>query len=959
MRKVINFFVVFSFIFLAASANVFAQATFSSKTDFPTGISPTASTVCDLNNDGKKDIAVINSGSATCSFYMNTTSPGASTPSFSIPTALTTGLSPQFVTNADMNGDGKKDLLITLGAGTLSIYLNTTVAGAVSPTFSAADDFAAGALPYSAAVADFNYDGVPDVAVANASGNTLSVFLNYTVAGAVDAILSSPLNVPMVSFPYSVTTADFNGDGKQDIACSRGIGGATPISILLNTTVWGDPLPSFTVTEIASDLSPAGISSGDINSDGKPDLVMGNEGANIISVLMNTTTTGAATPTFGSVVNFPAGSTPASVKIVDLNCDGMPDVLLTNFTLSSIGVYLNTTIPGSLTPDFAPRSDFLSGASPVHITPGEFNGDYRVDMVSTNYADTTISVFLNTMTLGTMPPEFSLKTDFAVPDISSAILNDMNGDGIPDVTTVNTNSNTISVLMNSTSPGATIPGFSAATNFAADTLPKDICASDINTDGKQDIIVANESNSVSFFINITTPGSTTAAFTSRTDMGTAGLSAVAAGDFNLDGQPDIVVTNIDDDRIELLMNKLIPGDTVVTFLDTVSFSTGSVPVSVSVADVNNDGRPDIIVGNGAVASVSVFINITEPGSTFPNFTVKTDFVTGGGVYTVSTADFNGDGKLDLYTANNFTNTHSVLFNSTVISDTVPVFTMTNYITGAVRGAVGDFNGDGKPDIAGTIRLSDLAFVRVNLTNPGASSPSFSGRTNSGTGTTPQSIAAGDINSDGKTEYLVSNPLDNTFSVLLNTADYPLPVELASFSASVSGNSVSLYWSTVSEENNSGFDIERKLSEDVWKKAGFVNGAGTTNQPRNYSFTESGLHSGRYSYRLKQIDYNGNYKYHEIRNEVLVGVPGKFALMQNYPNPFNPSTIINYQLAINSFVTLKIYDISGREVMQLVNEVQQAGYYAVNFNAKNLSSGAYFYKLSTDKFSDVKKMVVVK
>lgn len=162
-----------------------------------------------------------------------------------------------------------------------------------------------------------------------------------------------------------------------------------------------------------------------------------------------------------------------------------------------------------------------------------------------------------------------------------------------------------------------------------------------------------------------------------------------------------------------------------------------------------------------------------------------------------------------------------------------------------------------------------------------------------------------------------------------------------------------------EQNNKGFEIERSVFAEGWKKIGYIDGHGTVNNTQSYSFTERGLTTGSYHYRLKQIDYNGNFEYHELTSEVIIGVPAKYSLAQNYPNPFNPSTIINYQLAINSFVTLKVYDISGREVKTLVNEVKDAGYYSVQFDAKNLSSGTYFYKITSDKFSDVKKMIVVK
>ncbi len=133
-----------------------------------------------------------------------------------------------------------------------------------------------------------------------------------------------------------------------------------------------------------------------------------------------------------------------------------------------------------------------------------------------------------------------------------------------------------------------------------------------------------------------------------------------------------------------------------------------------------------------------------------------------------------------------------------------------------------------------------------------------------------------------------------------------------------------------------------------------------NTPTNYSFEDKNLQTGKYKYRLKQIDHNGNYEYFELNGEVEIGVPKKYDLSQNYPNPFNPVTKINFDLPVDSKVTMLIYDITGREVAKLLNgEFKKAGYHTTNFNASSLSSGVYFYSLSTDAFRMTKKMVVVK
>jgi hypothetical protein len=194
---------------------------------------------------------------------------------------------------------------------------------------------------------------------------------------------------------------------------------------------------------------------------------------------------------------------------------------------------------------------------------------------------------------------------------------------------------------------------------------------------------------------------------------------------------------------------------------------------------------------------------------------------------------------------------------------------------------------------------------------------------------------------------------------------PLPVELASFTSSTNRNGVILNWATVSEINNAGFDIERKsVSSETWNKVGNVVGNGTTNEIRNYTYSDNGLQTGKYNYRLKQIDFNGNFQYFNLSNEVIVGVPEKYDISQNYPNPFNPATKINYDIPFDGKVSIAIYDMTGREVAKLVNEIQPAGYYTIQFNASKMTSGVYFYRIISEgnagqQFVMTKKMVLVK
>jgi hypothetical protein len=187
----------------------------------------------------------------------------------------------------------------------------------------------------------------------------------------------------------------------------------------------------------------------------------------------------------------------------------------------------------------------------------------------------------------------------------------------------------------------------------------------------------------------------------------------------------------------------------------------------------------------------------------------------------------------------------------------------------------------------------------------------------------------------------------------------IPVELTSFTASSSGNDVVLNWTTATETNNYGFQVERAFSLQGWQEIAFVPGFGTTTEPRMYSYTDSELNPGTYSYRIKQIDLNGSFTYYELGSAVEISTPEVFELAQNYPNPFNPATRIDYSIAEATNVQLIIFNSIGEEITVVVNEFQQPGRYAVNFDAKSLSSGVYFYKLIAGDFISIKKMLLMK
>ncbi len=197
----------------------------------------------------------------------------------------------------------------------------------------------------------------------------------------------------------------------------------------------------------------------------------------------------------------------------------------------------------------------------------------------------------------------------------------------------------------------------------------------------------------------------------------------------------------------------------------------------------------------------------------------------------------------------------------------------------------------------------------------------------------------------------------------------LPVELEDFFANVNEDKVELKWNTANEVNNYGFEIEREMNDNKtdpsslinnhWTDISFVKGSGNSNSPKSYTFTDETLSNGNYSYRLKQIDNDGNFSYSKEIKVTVNEIPKEYSLMQNYPNPFNPTTEIGFRISNFGFVSLKVYDLLGREVATLVNEEKTTGTYEVIWNAANLPTSVYYYRIQAGSFNQVRKMLLIK
>jgi len=188
----------------------------------------------------------------------------------------------------------------------------------------------------------------------------------------------------------------------------------------------------------------------------------------------------------------------------------------------------------------------------------------------------------------------------------------------------------------------------------------------------------------------------------------------------------------------------------------------------------------------------------------------------------------------------------------------------------------------------------------------------------------------------------------------------IPVELISFNGKLLNNSIELSWQTATEINNMGFEIERASlsaspSQEDWEKIGFVQGFGTTTEPRLYSFIDSGV----YKYRLRQVDYDGTFTYSDEVEVAVDFIPKEYVLFQNYPNPFNSSTIIKYQIPKDERVRINLYNILGEKILTLIETEQKAGEHEIRLSSDELASGNYFYSLETNATRLIKKLLILK
>lgn len=367
-------------------------------------------------------------------------------------------------------------------------------------------------------------------------------------------------------------------------------------------------------------------------------------------------------------VDFTAGALALFVATGDLDGDGKTDMVTANFNANTVSVFRNTATLGSITAtSFAVKVDFTTGTSPRSISIGDIDGDGKLDLAVANFGSNSVSIFRNTSSIGSIT--FAAKIDFTTGLSPRGVnMGDFDGDGKPDLAISQRDNNFMSVLRNTSSSGSI--SFQGKVDFflAGGNISTFINSGDLDGDGKLDIAVTSYSgsnNHVSVFRNTATSGTIDASsFATRADF-TTGIFpfSLAIGDLDGDSKPDLVVANnSSDNSVSVLRNTSSSGN--VTFTTKVDFPVGVAPIAVNLGDIDGDAKLDLITCNYSNNKISIFRNTATNGSISTNsFAAKVDYFNSRGPRFVVVSDLDGDGKPDLAVANETDNVVSVLQNS--------------------------------------------------------------------------------------------------------------------------------------------------------------------------------------------------------------------------------------------------------------------------------------------------------
>lgn len=871
--------------------------------------------LADFDNDGKLDIALVSYNTSQLFILKNNSSPGNISAANFTQTTYLTGSSPYALATGDFDQDGKIDIITgNYGANTLSIFKNNGIAGTITAaSFTKLTDIPSGGNTYQIEVADLNDDGKLDLIMANYNSANFTIRQNISTPDNIQ--FRNQVNFSESTQPISVRAGDIDNDGKLDLVFT-GYSGAVNVAYRNVISVSGATITSASFTNrstFAANVWPHGLDLGDLDGDGRVDMIAANYNSSNISVYRNTGLTNTiGGSSFSTKVDLAAPSNLAYPQIADMDLDGFPDIVAPIYGSNQISVYrlnlsstptatgmnptsgsplsivsiaglnlnsvnqvafggfsstiitvlgssgllvrvpvnaqtgnvvvtnsqgVSSTVPGTFTviPLLYPT---ITGINPLSATVGDIidlNGNnfstlignnlvYLGAVVATvtaantnqisvqvpNSADYGLISYLNRASGLGANYSIPLKNTFAGSGtiVGSSFANavnftglanpyfsyhkDLNADGKPEIIVGSYGSNYLTIFINNSS-GNTITG-SSFTSF--NILPGysnilHVVAEDLDNDGLAELVIADYlGNRVAVMKNVYSGGALSASsFASPVFYNTGTRPyTVAVGDIDFDGFNDIVTANSSSNNVSVLKNNITPNQiNANTFAAKVDFTVATSPIEIGVADLDNDGRLDIVTSNDNGIAVSVLKNTATRGViNSSSFAPVVNYSTPYFGYGLGIGDLNNDGKPEILAASRGSSI-VMLFQNNTTSQTITgtSFSRTDLsvpLNGYRNAKIADFDGDGKNDIVAPTAFSQVSVYRNVSTGLGLNVNSFAARVNYTTQNYPWGMSVGDLDGDFKPEIVSMNNSSGSISVLKNLQTGSNPV-IASFSPS--------------------------------------------------------------------------------------------------------------------------------------------------------------------------------
>jgi len=839
---------------------------------------------------------------------------------------------PESVHAADLDGDGDLDVLsASYQSNELAWYENLDGTRDFSSKKVIATDGT-----WDVFAADLDGDGDMDVLSASPFYDEVLWYEN----GGSGAFSGAKIISSTADSPYAVHAADVDSDGDMDVLSA---------SFSDDTVAWyentnGDGSFSSARVITASANGAYHVYATDLDGDTDVDVVAAAHLDNAVLWYENTDGDG----TFSSVKTISATAFGAyEVFARDLDGDNDPEVLSATFDNDSINIYDNQIGESGADADgFGPTVQITTNANGAdEVYAADLDGDSDADILTASQFDDTISYFENRINEGFgFPNETIVMPGARANGANEAIAADLNGDGALDILTTSFNDGKLAWHENDGTR------WFSPQKVISTSAGEGIDAGDIDGDGDIDVVTTSfGGDAVSWHENTDGAGTFSAANVLSASVDGA-LSSYLA-DIDGDDDLDVLAVGQRDDNVYWFENLNGEGN---FSSENIIWTAANGANEVIAADLDGDNDLDVVVASRFDDTVAWFEN-TDGDGAFSNEQIIVDDAFD--VVDVHPADLDGDGDVDLLYAPSDANVVNWVENTDGNGTFSDPREITNLVNNPTKVVTADLNRDGRLDVLTASSSDDKIAWYVQTESFGVID--FGDQTIISTAADgAQSVFAADLDGDGDTDVLSSSSRDDEIAWYENAPGANLPVELARFTATTSGDAVSLTWETASETNNAGFDLQRSTDSETFATVASRPGAGTTTEAQTYRFVDRDLpFAPELFYRLRQVDVDGTETLSDVVSVQIT--PTRLELLPSAPNPFAQAARLRYRLPDPARVRLEVFDLLGRRVATLVDGEKEAGPHEVQLDGSRLAAGTYFVRLTAGAETQTQQIQLVR